>query len=179
MQLHEEAKINDQVGAIASAIEGEKTTASVAVDNAEVISKSLPVASGINAVFENMDIQLGHLDFQVKQVEKYLKEFPVDEFFKVSENTKAKQEVRKALQTLKASISLVNKNKNQNRQARLRISQDSAETYFKKLYNEKALTALKQQLDAQFGEVSAKTEAGTHYNSWKQQDEPEIGRAHV
>ncbi|MCY7420734.1 MAG: M48 family metalloprotease [Chitinophagaceae bacterium] len=172
MQRHEEAINSEAVEATASAIDGEKIAAGIKVGNGDAISKSPLVAKVNDAVFENLNVQLSNLDLQVKQVEKYLKELPVDGLFKVSENTKAKQELSKALQTLRATISLVNKNTKKNKQARVRISQDSAETYFKKLYNQQDLPALNQQLDAQLEEVSVKTEVAAHYNNWKQQDKP-------
>ena len=174
MQLHEVAINSEAAKATVSVRAVEKIVAGVAVGNKDAFA-NLPFDAKVkDDVFENLYVQVGTLDLQVKQVEKYFKELPVDELLKMSENTKAKQEVHKALQTLRATISLVNRNKYQNKHARERISQDSTETYFNKLYNEQALTALKQQLDEQFEEVSTKTGAAAHYNNWKQQDKPSI-----
>ena len=90
------------------------------------------------------------------------------------ENNQAKQEVRKALQSLKASISITTKNKNQNKQLHLRSLHDSAEAYFKKIFNEKTLAAINDQLDAQLQGVAAQTEGTIQYNNWKAQDKPEV-----
>ena len=174
MQIQQESINKVAAEVTASAIDAEEISPAVAIANNEVDAQS-PFGAKINeAVFENFNVQLNKLDYQVKEVEKYLKQLPINALESMHENNQAKQEVRKALQSLKASITITTKNKNQNKQLHIRLLQDSAETYFKKIFNEKTLAAINQQLNAQLQGVAAKREAAAQYNNWKVQDIPEV-----
>ena len=131
-----------------------------------------PFAAIINeTAFENFDLQLNILDREVKKVENYLKLMPVT-IISGHENELAKQEVQKALQSLKTSITQTSNNKTRQKQQLLRSLQDSAETYFKLLFNKKALAAMNEQFKAKLEQVAEKKEAETYYNNWKALDKP-------
>lgn len=172
MQSQEEKIINDVIEATVKTFENEKLSTAVEILNKQAKGRS-PFAVIVNEkIFESFDLQLNILDREVKKVESYLKLIPVTTIPKVNENEQAKQEVQKALQSLKASITQTTNNKTHQKQQLLRSLQDSAETYFKLLFNKKTLAAMNEQLKAKLEQVSAKKEAAAYYNNWKALDKP-------
>ena len=174
MQVQEKTIFKAATEATAAAIDAEEISPNVALANNEIDAQSPFGAKTNEAVFENFNVQLNKLNYQVKEVEKYLKELPINALESTHENNQAKQEVRKALQSLKASITNTTKNKIQNKQLHIRLLQDSAETYFKKIFNGQTLAAINQQLNAQLQGVAAQSEATAQYNNWKVQDNQEV-----
>ena len=174
MHVQEETINKASAEATALAIDAEEILPAVALANNEV---DIPIAFKVKTNepnLENFDDQLSKLDYQVKEVETYLKQLSINTLESVHKNNQAKQEVRKALKSLKASISITTKNTNQNKLLHIRSLHDSAEAYFKKIFNEKTLAAINDQLDAQLQGVAAQREATTQYNNWKAQDKAEV-----
>ncbi len=168
MQSQEEKIINEAADATARAVENENISKAVEILIKQANGRSPFVAMVDENVFDNFDLQLNILDREVKKVENYLKLMPVTTLITGHENEQAKQEVRKAIQSLKASITQTTNKKTHKQQ--LRSIQDSAETYFKLLFSKKTLAAMNEQLKAKFEQVSAKKEAEAYYNNWKAWD---------
>lgn len=170
MQSQEDQIINDAAEATAASFDNENISGALELKNKEAKLQSAFTAKA-NETVEGLDFQLKNLDTKLKDVEKYLKLLPTTTLVRINENEQAKQEVRKALQSLKASIT-VTTNKNQQKRIQLQSLQDSAETYFKLLFNKKTMAAINEQLKAQVDHVAAKKEAEVYYNNWKTAERP-------